>query len=172
MAEMQQLMLDGPIPGMSLTAEQGNRPWQQPAQYTTVDEAMEFYVPRLVEPSFVDQLLDVIETGIPLTTIANAMQMGAVMEGKHSVDVGILILPILIELMTYIAETAGVKYKTGKDETPDEAEASQSTIALAVQRAKDKIKNEQLPVPGLEEDELDIGADMGGTAMGLMSRRQ
>ena len=99
--------------------------------------------------------------------------MGAVMEGKHSVDVGILILPILIELMTYIAETAGVKYKTGKDETPDEAEASQSTIALAVQRAKDKIKNEQLPVPGLEEeDELDIGADMGGTAMGLMSRRQ
>ena len=96
---MQELMIDGPIPGQGLTAEYGNRPWQQPPQYNTVDQAMEFYVPRLLEPNFVEQLLDVIETGIPLSTIANAMQLGAVMEGKHSADVGILMIPIIVELL-------------------------------------------------------------------------
>ena len=98
MAEMQELMIDGPIPGQGLTAEYGNRPWQQPPQYNTVDQAMEFYVPRLLEPNFVEQLLDVIETGIPLSTIANAMQLGAVMEGKHSADVGILMIMLHLNL--------------------------------------------------------------------------
>ena len=66
---------DRPIPGMSLTAELGNRPWQQPPQYSTVEEALQWYIPRLTNPELLDQLLDVMETGIPLTTIANAMQI-------------------------------------------------------------------------------------------------
>ena len=130
MAEMQELMIDGPIPGQGLTAEYGNRPWQQPPQYNTVDQAMEFYVPRLLEPNFVEQLLDVIETGIPLSTIANAMQLGAVMEGKHSADVGILMIPIIVELMSYIAETAGIEYTTGREEDQDDEDTRSSTICL------------------------------------------
>ena len=170
---MQELMIDGPIPGQGLTAEYGNRPWQQPPQYNTVDQAMEFYVPRLLEPNFVEQLLDVIETGIPLSTIANAMQLGAVMEGKHSADVGILMIPIIVELMSYIAETAGIEYTTGREEDQDETETRSSTIALAVKRAKEKMKSEQLPVPGMEgEEEEEMPENLGGTVMGLMSRRQ
>ena len=172
MAEMQELMIDGPIPGQGLTAEYGNRPWQLPPQYNTVDQAMEFYVPRLLEPNFVEQLLDVIETGIPLSTIANAMQLGAVMEGKHSADVGILMIPIIVELMSYIAETAGTEYTTGREEDQDDTETRSSTIALAVKRAKEKIKSEQLPVPGMEGEEEEMPENLGGTVMGLMSRRQ
>ena len=39
--------LDAPIPGMSLTHELGARPWQQPAQYTTIDEVIDYYVTRM-----------------------------------------------------------------------------------------------------------------------------
>ena len=42
---MEQPNFDGPIAGMGLTHELGARPWQQPAQYSTVDEAMKFYDP-------------------------------------------------------------------------------------------------------------------------------
>ena len=70
-------MLDGPIPGMSLTAEYGGRPWQQPPKNTTIEEALSFYMPRLSDETFVPELLKVMELGIPLTTIANAMQTGA-----------------------------------------------------------------------------------------------
>ena len=43
-------MIDAPIPGQSLTAELGNRPWQKPPQYNTVEEALEYYIPRLTDP--------------------------------------------------------------------------------------------------------------------------
>ena len=35
---IQQPSLDAPVPGEGLTHELGDRPWQKPAQYTTVDE--------------------------------------------------------------------------------------------------------------------------------------
>ena len=36
-------VFDAPVPGEAMTAELGARPWQQPAQYTTVEEALDFY---------------------------------------------------------------------------------------------------------------------------------
>ena len=56
MVETLEPMIDAPIAGQSLTAELGNRPWQQPPQYTTVEEVLEFYVPRLTNPEMLDDL--------------------------------------------------------------------------------------------------------------------
>ena len=104
---IQQPSLDAPIPGEGLTHELGDRPWQKPAQLTNVDEVMPFYREKILDEEFIPQLLQVIELGIPLTTIANAMQSAAVMEGVHSIDVGILMLPIIVELLKYVAENNG-----------------------------------------------------------------
>ena len=110
---MMQPPLDAPIPGQSLTHELGARPWQQPAQYTTVEDALDYYIPRLESEEVTNQLLDVLEMGIPVTTVANTMQLGSVMEGKHSVDVGMLILPVLVELIMLIADSAKIEYTSG-----------------------------------------------------------
>ena len=48
--------------------------------------------------------------GIPLTTIAISLQLASVMEGKHSVDIGMLILPILMEFIMLMADEVGIKY--------------------------------------------------------------
>ena len=110
---------DAPIPGMSLTHELGARPWQQPAQFTTVEEVVDHYTTRMMNnDEFSEQLVDVMDMGIPLTTIANTIQLAGVMEGKHSVDTGLLALPVLIETMMLIGDTAGVKYNTGMDDVP------------------------------------------------------
>ena len=112
-------MIDAPIPGQSLTAELGNRPWQKPPQYNTVEEALEYYIPRLTDPDMLDDLFDVMETGIPLTTIANALQSAGVMEGKHTIDVGILVMPVLIETMAYLAEESDIEYTMGSGKPSD-----------------------------------------------------
>ena len=112
---IQQASLDAPVPGEGLTHELGDRPWQKPAQLTNVDEVMPFYREKILDEEFIPQLLQVIELGIPLTTIANAMQNAAVMEGVHSIDVGILMLPIIVELLKYVAEHNGKKYVTGME---------------------------------------------------------
>ena len=46
MAFRQEPAFDAPIPGQSLTHEVGARPWQQPAQYPTVEGALEWYLSR------------------------------------------------------------------------------------------------------------------------------
>ena len=43
-------MLSAPIPGQSLTAEPGSRPWEKPAKYTTVEETLKFYIEDLSQP--------------------------------------------------------------------------------------------------------------------------
>ena len=104
---------DAPIPGMSLTHELGDRPWQQPAQYPTVDEAIEYYMNSMTSEDFMDQIIDVLEMGVPVTNVANAMQTAGVLQGKHNIDVGMLILPVLVELLMLIGDTADIKYTSG-----------------------------------------------------------
>ena len=66
-----EVQVDAPIPGMSLTAPLGGRPWQQPPQMTTVEEAIDYYLPKLMDREFLPELLTIVELGVPLTTIAN-----------------------------------------------------------------------------------------------------
>ena len=51
---------DAAIPGMSLTAEVGSRPWQSPPKYATIEQALEHYIPRMTTPLMRDQLLDIM----------------------------------------------------------------------------------------------------------------
>lgn len=175
MAQNYRKSLNAPIPGQSLTAELGARPWQHPPQYNTVEEAMDFYAPRILEPQFRDQLVDVMEMGIPLTTIANSLQSGGVMQGKHSIDVGILIMPVLIEMLSYVGDEEGIEYTIGTEmEDEDQDKFRDSTIAKAMRDVKQKMEQtggelvEELPETGVEEESM---AEEPASA-GLMARRQ
>ena len=113
---------DAPIPGQSLTAEPRSRPWNNPPQLDTVEDAMEYYLPKLSSPEFASRLLEVIERGIPLTSLAETIVTGGAMQGIHSIDVGMLVSPILVVFMEGMAEIAEIEYNLGdkdKDEEPD-----------------------------------------------------
>jgi hypothetical protein len=165
MAELPQIEIDAPIAGQSLTAELGNRPWQQPPQYATVEEALEYYIPRITEPTLQDDLMNVIELGIPLTTIADALQSGGAMEGKHTIDVGILIMPVLMETLAYLAEEQGIEYEMGTDIETDDTPSS-SAVALAIKKVKAKSNK-----PAEEEPEEQMEMELEEPSGGLMSRR-
>lgn len=168
MAKLDAVPFDAAIPGQSLTAELGSRPWQQPAQYTTVEEALDYYIPRLQSDEVSAQLLDVLEMGIPVTTVANTMQLGSVMEGKHSVDVGMLILPVLVELIMLIADTANVKYTSGLEK---DKEIRGSVVDLAVKKFKDKDVEQEEEDTGAETTIKEMKEAADERATGLMSRR-
>ena len=108
---------DRPIPGMGMTHEVGARPWQNPPTYTTVEEAVNYYVERMSTDQFRDQLIDVMEMGIPLTTMANTIQLASVMVGVHTVDVGMMLLPILVELLKSMGDASNVQYVSGMEKT-------------------------------------------------------
>ena len=169
---MMQPPLDAPIPGQSLTHELGARPWQQPAQYTTVEDALDYYIPRLESEEVTNQLLDVLEMGIPVTTVANTMQLGSVMEGKHSVDVGMLILPVLVELIMLIADSAKIQYTSGLEK---DKKMRGSLVDLAVSKFKeDKDKTKDSDIVEEKDDGKLVADSMKQAAEervgGLMSR--
>jgi hypothetical protein len=159
---------EAPIPGMSMTHELGARPWQTPPKYATVEEALEYYLPRMQDNSFTDSLINVIEMGMPLTTLANTIQLAGVMEGRHSVDVGILIMPVLIEMMQLVAEAEGVEYVTGM-ERDIKSETKDSDVSAALATLKDDLGNEDTDKPQIKN--MDIVEEQDEPSMGLMARR-
>mgnify|MGYP003143039676 FL=1 len=167
MLDQMQPMIDTAIPGQSLTAELGSRPWTNPPQYNTVEEALDYYIPRLQSDEVTEQLLDVLEMGIPVTTIANTMQLGAVMEGKHTIDVGMLVLPVLVELIMLIGDTAKVKYTSGLEK---DKEMSGTTVKLALERFKQEQKDDSMPEETADTPVIAEMREAADKRTGLMSR--
>jgi len=135
---------DAPIPGMSMTAELGARPWQSPPKYATVDDAIEYYLDRMSSEEFLDQLTDVMEMGVPVTNIANTLQLGNVMEGIHSIDVGMLVLPVLVEMMMLVGDSAGIEYDSGlSKKAPMNEKRTRDTLVAKTARKLQLQLNEQ-----------------------------
>tara|TARA_R110002020_G_scaffold471656_1_gene698931 strand:- start:6162 stop:6695 length:534 start_codon:yes stop_codon:yes gene_type:complete len=112
---MEQSNFVAAIPGQSLTREIGSALWQKPSQYSTVEEASEYYTGRIFNSSISEDLKNVIEMDIPLTSIANSLQIGSVMQGKHTIDIGIICLPIIVELLVLFSEEEGIDYFIGTE---------------------------------------------------------
>ena len=166
MLEKEEPQIDAPIPGMSMTAPMGGRPWLNPPQFATVEQALEFYFAKLADREFVPDLLTIIELGVPLTTIANSFQLASVMEGKHTVDVGIMVIPVIVEMMMAIAEANDVEYVSGMDREK-EKDLSNAEIALAKKKGLFDKKVEK-PTKKEEQEQPTKEEPM----MGLMSRRE
>ena len=161
--------LDYPIPGMGMTAELGSRLWEQPPQLDTVDEATDFYMERMKQEDVQKGLIKVIDMGVPLTTIANAIQLANVMEGRHNIDVGVLILPVLVEALAFIADEAGIEYTTGMEKiTTNEDKDISNKILQELSEKEEPIMEEK--VNKISETET-TNVEIVEPNKGLMSRR-
>jgi len=182
MAELNEIALDAPIAGQHMTSELGGRPWQQAPQYTTVDEAIEYYLDRMASEDFADQLVDVLEMDVPVTTLANTIQMAGVMDGKHSIDVGMLVMPLLMEMIMLVGDMAGIKYDSGM-ENPNKGKTRDTLL----ESVRSKLQTELDAKEGMlfnedeikEEDDIEMD-DTSDISMedeemeeskGLMARR-
>jgi hypothetical protein len=115
-----------------------------------------------------DQLVEVMESGIPLTTIANALQGGSVMEGKHTIDVGILMMPIIVEMLSYVGDEEEADYVVGiEPEQRDTDKFSSSAISKVLREMKDDLANED----GVEEMPMEPDEEVEPAPAGLMARR-
>lgn len=131
--------LHKPIPGISLTGEPGNAPWEQPPKYTTIDEVIDFYSDRITDEDVLPDLISTIKGNVSLMTIADGMIRMGIMEGMHSIDAGMLVKPVLIELMMSMAEIYGVGYVIDSNDMMKQRAVSPDIVEKVVEEATAKM---------------------------------
>lgn len=131
--------LHKPIPGISLTGEPGNAPWEQPPKHTTIEEVIDYYSDRITDEEVLPDLIDSIKGNVSLMTIADGMIRMGIMEGMHSIDAGMLVKPVLIELMMSMAEIYGVGYVIDSNDMMKQRAVSPDIVEKVVEQATAKM---------------------------------
>ena len=159
-------MFDAAIQGEGMTAEMGSRPWTRPPQMAKIEDIIEFYADKFIDPKMSGDLVAIMEEEIPLTVLANSIVMTAVMEGVHSIDTGMLVIPLLMEFMETIGDEANIKYVTGLEEKPD----NRILETLAATRAMKKVEEETDKDEPKKEEVAEPSEEAPPMKKGLMAR--
>jgi hypothetical protein len=158
----------GPIPGASLTTEQGNRPWENPPKETSLDTVINNYLRRLQNDEIITPLLDAIRYGTSITTIVEAVIETAVMEGEHTIDIGILASPVIVEYLKQASEVAKIDYKLSDIDIRKEREPKKISSRLVDEVLKEIEEEDKKPV---DKDIEESAREIKKTNKGLMARK-
>jgi hypothetical protein len=93
------------------------------------------------------------------------------MDGKHSADVGILIMPVLIEMMRFIGDSADIEYTTGleKDKGTRSTLVTKAINKLRVEEQGEEDAPQEAEAPAQEELPMEMPDEPQPS--GLMARR-
>ena len=157
--ELRGAVLNASIPGESLTAELGGYPWQRPPEHPTIDEAVMFYSEKLSDPKASSGLAALLDSGVTIKQIVNTTVNAGVMEGFHTLDVGVLVTPVLIEMMSLIGDEAGIKYTTGfEDDDSISDVARQAVIRKVANKFAEKVEDTKpADIPPLPTEPMSNG---------------
>ena len=116
-------MFDAPIPGQSLTSTPKGAPYERPPEITDPVEALAWHLDRLDNPKAVKEAMFFLEMGMDLSTLVEGIARGAVAEGIHSIDVSLIITPVIHEYLKGYADALDIEYDEGFENEEDEEEA-------------------------------------------------
>jgi hypothetical protein len=164
--------LSGPIPGMSLTSEQGNRPWENPPQIVTVEDAIEFYSEKLLDPEKQDMVIETLELDISVESIADMLTTSAVMDGIHTIDISVLVTPVIQEMVRYVADTNGISYVDSHEAKEKEQRISKRELRNIVKEVAADMNKDNVPkLPGMGAIAEEEPIQEAPAARGLMARK-
>ena len=133
---------NAPIPGQSLTiTKPGERMWERPPEYNTVEETLSFYLKHLSKADVIDDTMVLLEVGFPVKPLVKSLRISNTMKGKHNLDVGLLVEPFLIKFITATAESLDVPYEMGDvDLKKQAAEKENRRISMLLDAALSRNK--------------------------------
>ena len=100
---------DAPIPGQSLTDTPGNYPWEHPPKTVDPEEALDKFWNRLTDPEVAEEIILMMEAGVPVEALARILTFTGFAEGEFTPDIGFLTIEPLMKMIAAIGMRAGVK---------------------------------------------------------------
>jgi hypothetical protein len=147
---------DAPIPGQSLTAEPRNHPWERPPEIVDPEEALQMHLAKLSDPKMLRVALDLMETeDLDIKTIVNGRLRGSVSQGMHTIDVSLIIAPVLHEFLKQAAKAAGIEADDGFEDKEAEEEFNKARISSLSKKQLEKmgVATPKKAVEAMEESE-------------------
>ena len=159
-------LFDAPIPGQSLTVEPKNSPWENPPMMSDPLDVFKVYMEQLSEEETLDDVMDMLDIGVPISVVSDTMLGMGVMEGIHSIDVSIIIAPGLHDYIHGAAIAEGIKVKERpitKDEQMEEKEKRvlANTLERSLEKSPEKDAGRELLEEALEFVQGDMQDPMG-----------
>lgn len=154
-------VFSAPIPGQSLTDEPKNYPWERPPEITDPREAIKFHIDGINRPEALDNIIEMLQLGIPVNALSKTALTTAQMEGIHSVDVSLIIGDVIKEELISIAEEAGIDYVTGDE--PDKADVKEKEEQQVLALLRKKIG---------AADKMDAGVEMMQQTADMMASEE
>ena len=115
------MQFNRPVPGQSLTSTPKGAPYERPPEINDPVKALDYHLDILDNPKAVEQAMFMLEMGIDLSTLVEGITRNAVIEGMHSIDISLIIAPVIHEYLKGYADSLGVKYDEGfEDKGEDE----------------------------------------------------
>ena len=143
---------EAPIPGQSLTGEPKQYPWESPPELDKVEDVIKFYIDKLSSQEVMDDLFIALDEGFPLNILVKSILTTGVMEGVHSIDVSMIVAPVLHEYILGAAKIQGVKVKERPTTKDEELSAKEkATLAASIERGLEKSPKEDMGREILEE---------------------
>ena len=173
------IVLSAPIPGQSLTKEPKNQRFERPADTASPLVALDMHIDNITRPEALKDAFYFLESGLSLVGLVEGILRSAVMGGRHSLDVSLIIAPVLHEYIKGLALEADIEFDEGFEDAKDDGIEYNRELSFA-QEMLDKVKKDkpqdepeemEMEDPIEEEEPMVETGDMPLTPQGLMSRR-
>ena len=128
---MASFVYDRPLPGQSLTTSPRNAPYERPPEIVDPEDALMVHLTRLNKPEAMKSVISFVEAGIDLQTLVEGITRNAVMNGVHTIDVSLIVAPVIHEFIRNTLDMVGVEYDEGFDEDEDTKRLQMYTKAKA-----------------------------------------
>jgi len=99
------------------------------------------------------------------------------MDGKHSIDVGMLVMPLLMEMIMLVGDMADVKYDSGM-ENPNKKKTRDTLVTAATTKLKRQLEKKESMIfddkelgEGDTEEQEPVVIEQEEEPKGLMARR-
>ena len=182
------MMMEAPIPGQSLTAEPGAAQYERPPKFAKPEQAFEAYLDKFDDPEAREGLFALLERDVPLMSVVNLLTREAVRNGVHSIDVAVILRPMVHEYLSVLADAAGVNYIEAPEDPYKEDALKKKEKALIASRVEqqlgetaeeeddeeafaEEIVEEVMDEEDDEDDEEEGREEMPAKPKGLMQRR-
>tara|TARA_Y100000114_G_scaffold150503_1_gene166085 strand:+ start:2005 stop:2505 length:501 start_codon:yes stop_codon:yes gene_type:complete len=161
---------DRPIPGQSLTAEPRSQAFERPPEVVDPIEALDLHLDNLSKEGAMEDAMYFLEAGLDLVTLVQGILRSAVMEGIHTIDVSLIIAPVVHEYIKGFADAAGVQYEEGFEDKQGKQALSYRRNAAAAKEMMKKLDDEEPMDMAMEEPEEPPMVTEEPKKAGLMAR--